>query len=138
MTDQIQTCSREQPHAGPCNGWPCEHARTVHSLGEDGRPLANKLCMLPKPPRFYRAERQWHFNYKIVRQVYFNPFFKSEGGVVDEHFVFCALWKPSNGWYEIIDVYFDGHFVRGINLLGLALGWGLTYDARPLAEWIKP
>jgi hypothetical protein len=26
---RIKECTRDQPHGGPCNGWPCPHARKL-------------------------------------------------------------------------------------------------------------
>lgn len=29
----VEVCTREQPHDGPCNGWPCAYVRNLLGLG---------------------------------------------------------------------------------------------------------
>lgn len=39
----VKECIREQPHDGPCNGWPCEYVRNKFGLDKFGKTL-------PLPP----------------------------------------------------------------------------------------
>lgn len=83
--------------------------------------------------RIFTHQGGLFFEYKIVEQDFKNQYFKDEPWHIKEYWGVFVRLTPK--LFEFEDLYYDGHTVKSITLLGITLGKSYSYDSRPIASW---
>ncbi len=84
-------------------------------------------------PQFLIHRGGLFWNYHRSTSVYDNQYFDGEEWRCDEDWFLSIRLEPK--WFGYDDFYYDGHTVKSITFLGITLGKGYSYDARPLTKW---
>jgi hypothetical protein len=83
--------------------------------------------------RIYLYRLGLFYDYKRRDEHFKNEYFNNQDWYIQsEDFVFIRL---SPRLFELENLYYDGHTVKSITVLGVTLGMGYTYDSRPLHKW---
>ncbi len=85
--------------------------------------------MIERSKRFMWYRGALFFNWRIDYHKYWNDHYKAEWHGEDVDFVRIGFTPK---WWAVEDWYYDGHTFKGIVLLGLAVGYGYSYQCEPL------
>ena len=64
---------------------------------------------------------------------YQNQYFENQWWhCLEQWFVFIGFAPRIHGWFSAENWQYDGHTLRSASFLGIAFGFGYTYDAKPM------
>jgi hypothetical protein len=86
-----------------------------------------------KMSRIYTHRRGLFFDYKREVTDFQNTHFNNEDWHIEEVWFAFIRFEP-HFWHRET-LYYDGHTVDAITVLGLTIGKGYSYDSRPVADW---
>ena len=82
----------------------------------------------------YRHYNTICWEYRNEFNEYENPYFNNQIWKSEEiHFVSVGI--DTEKLFRIIDLYYDGHTMKGFTFLGLHLALGYSPIAMPLSQW---
>lgn len=84
---------------------------------------------LIKPERFWVYKYGINFTYSIKYHTWHNKYDNKEWHGYDEKFIGICFNKHL---FDIDDIWYDGHILKGITILGISFVIGDTYQAEHL------
>ena len=85
--------------------------------------------------RFFTWNRGLYFRHKFTEEDFINDYDNGEPWHCKDETTFYIKFAPKLFGTE--DIYYDGHTVKSITLLGIEVGRYYSYDSRPAKDWTE-
>lgn len=85
--------------------------------------------------RLYRHGAGLFYDWKRAVTTFDNEYDDNKRWLIKEYWY--AFVRRSKHFWEIGDLYYDGHTQKSITFLGIEIGYGYSYDSRPAEEWAR-
>lgn len=85
--------------------------------------------------RFYLHHKGLFFDWRRLSERWNNQYFNNEEWLIQREWFVLARLNPK--WFELGDIYYDGHWMKSITVCGIEIGCGYGYDSRPVKDWTQ-